>query len=273
MENIRELDCWEDFKKEVESQDIEEAQSKEAAANLLGHRSPILFRGQSNSERELLTTLDRKQKEPFRLKDYLRLVMSIRAEVETFTDHQWTVPSFDELASAFEDYDSFMFEFPAYDYLVYLRHHGFPSPLLDWSASPYVAAYFAFCNKTDAENVAIYRYQEMAGAGKIFSSDEPQIKALGPRVKSHPRHFIQQSHYTICANYQNDGWSYCPHEDVFKLARPNQDRLTKYVLPASERPKVLSNLNQYNINAFSLFQDEESLLKTLSLREFDLNRI
>jgi hypothetical protein len=35
-----------------------------------------------------------------------------------------------------------------YKYFVCLRHYGFPSPLLDWSRSPYFAALFAFSGAT-----------------------------------------------------------------------------------------------------------------------------
>jgi hypothetical protein len=35
----------------------------------------------------------------------------------------------------------------SYDFMTRLRHHGFPSPLLDWPQSPYTAAFFAFNKK------------------------------------------------------------------------------------------------------------------------------
>lgn len=35
----------------------------------------------------------------------------------------------------------------SYGFMTRLRHHGFPSPLLDWPQSPYIAAFFAFNKK------------------------------------------------------------------------------------------------------------------------------
>jgi len=50
----------------------------------------------------------------------------------TFTGNKWKIPDLPELRRWFSKYDSLNFgEFAGYDYLVFLRHHGFPSPLLD----------------------------------------------------------------------------------------------------------------------------------------------
>lgn len=266
MENTVELKSWDHFKKTVE------ALYEDTSIGTIEYKSQPLFRGHSDSHWGLMTTLERSQTEPFSFIEYFQLVLSVQAEIETFTGQNWAIPEFNDLRGYSENYDNLWKPFPAYEYFVYLRHHGFPSPLLDWSASPYIAAFFAYSNETDAKDVAIYCFQERLDFGKFSSSDKPHIKSLGPRVKSHKRHFLQQSHYTICANFKDAGWFYGPHEDVFNLGMINQDRLTKYILPASERRKILADLNLYNISAFSLFQNEEALLETLSLRELMLRR-
>jgi hypothetical protein len=106
---------------------------------------------------------------------------------------------------------------------------------------------------------------------KIGGSDEPSISLLGPNVKTHRRHFRQQSIYTTCAQFDSrEGWAFKPHQSVFDLNRSGQDLLWKIVMPADERKKILRKLDEFNLNDFSLFDSEESLMETLASRKMDL---
>ena len=50
----------------------------------------------------------------------------------------------------------------------------------------------------------------------------------------------------------------------------DQNLLWKIILPATLRKDVLTMLDRYTLNAFSLFEDENSLMKTIAFREVDL---
>ena len=55
---------------------------------------------------------------------------------------------------------------------------------------------------------------------------------------------------------------------IYTCARAqNQDCLWKFNIPYSERLKVLKYLDGYNINDYSLFGSDESLMETMTLRE------
>jgi hypothetical protein len=47
----------------------------------------------------------------------------------------------------------------------------------------------------------------------------------------------------------------------------------KFNIPSTERTKVLRLLNDYNLNAFSLFDSEEALLETMWFREHVLKNL
>lgn len=235
----------------------------------------VCFRGQSDSSWPLTTTLERRnENRSYTFLEYYRLMLRTKPEIESTFGERWEIPSFEDFNEWSRSWDHKHYTFMAYEFLAHLRHNGFPSPLLDWSSSLYVAAYFAFTSAA-LNDVAIYAYLEMPNRMKGSSSDQPAIRALGPIVRTNRRHFRQQSRYTICAQYDADtfdghkSWRFVPHQEVFNQAPTRQDLLWKIVIPASERMKVLSHLDEFSLNAFSLFGSEESLMETLAFREID----
>jgi hypothetical protein len=71
----------------------------------------------------------------------------------------------------------------------------------------------------------------------------------------------------VATVHRDEDWRYASHEEEFARGPQGQDIVRKFELPVSERPKVLSLLDRYNLNAFSLFGSEESLMHTVAVRE------
>lgn len=257
---------WEEFK----------SASAELRASSKSKNFPYLFRGQACADWNLSTTLERSG-HSLAVSDYFHLALRIKTEIEVYTGQRWHGGlGFPDLDMVLSGYDTFSYagaEALHFAYISYLRHNGFPSPLLDWSFSPFVAAFFAFREPQKSELVSIHAYCERPNnSWKTSGSDDPQIRLFGPRIAAHKRHFAQQSQYTICVRWGDDGWKFQPHSLVFDakdhLGNPHdQDVCHKFVLRADERETVLRELNDYNLNAFSLFGSEESLMEMLSMRE------
>jgi hypothetical protein len=236
--------------------------------------SPLRFRGQADASWRLNTTLERHAPDFLKVRDYYRAMHGAKDQIESLTGERWDIPAPREYDDCLASKDGFgTLDFPAYAFMVYLRHHGFPSPLLDWSQSPYIAAFFAFREAlTKVEHVSVYAYLEYAGRTKVGTS-APRISGRGPHVRSHRRHVVQQCEYTICTVRSGEDWRYTCHEDAFSTERENQDILWKLNIPTGERLKALRVLDRYNVNAFSLFGSEDSLMETMALRAFAFREI
>jgi|ERR1039458_2759419 hypothetical protein len=260
MQTIK-LGTWEEF----------EAHVKALRQN---HKrgSPLLFRGQGDATWPLTTTLERAGQERMPLISYYGVVDKLKPEIETLVGTNWETPLYPDMAGLLRDYGSLMDALQradTYRYFVYLRHHGFPSPLLDWTRSPYVAAYFAFAQPSKSTDglKSIYVFSERQ---EFTKNDRPRIIRLGPYIRSHRRHFLQQSDYSICVLLDNV-LHFEPHDEVFGLGAPHQDILTKINIPSTERLKVLKLLDEHNLNAFSLFGTEESLMETMAIRALEID--
>lgn len=261
------LESWEQLQHEIES-----------LCKSLGDKADdLLFRGQPDSTWKLDTTVERKLKTPISLSRYYRFAFTAKSRLETLIEASWDIPTPTKFAKWIDNKDALSFvDLPGYDYLAYLRHHGFPSPFLDWTTSPYVAEFFAFndCRPSTNNSVSVYCYLEHADVGKLRSSDEPGIFVFGPYAKVHKRHVLQQSQYSICTEL-NDAYKpiFANHELVFKKSDKRQDRLWKFNVPSTERNKALKSLNKMNINSYSLFGTEDALVESISTSEIIKNEL
>ena len=277
MQTIK-LQSWNEFRRAIEDVRLKYGNFKRPLDNGLVYdrKNRILFRGQSDAAWPLNTTLERKSTQPFDILKYMLLATGCVKELESFTGHRWNTDDYPDLKKGIEEtQDSCRICLPHYDYLVYLRQFGFPSPLLDWTESPYIAAYFSYLDTHEAENVSVYCYIEYPESGKSFSGGEPLITVKGPHVRTHARHFAQKAWYTVATKWKYDEKAhfFCSHELVFDRNDPKQDVLIKIELPASDRKQALEELNDYNINHFTLFQSEDSLVKALELKTFDMRDV
>lgn len=260
--NLKEIELkdWEQFEGYMSSLLIENEQLRIKKKPL--YVSTPLFRGQANSSWALETTLARMVKRDFEVEEYFQILRAVRPAINSLTGKEWDIPT---------NFNEEEFAPQGYEFMIYLRHHGFPSPLLDWTRSPFVAAYFAFRSfeESNSGKVAIYSYVEYIGGAKSYSTGIPSIHGLGPYVVSHKRHYAQQCEYTICKKMTDGKYVYASHKDATAQGDSDQDELVKYILPTSERTKALKKLELMNVTAFSLFGSEESLMETLAHQEIE----
>ena len=233
-----------------------------------------LFRGHGNSTWKLAPTLETNHPMERSLVKYYRKASAAKSHIETLSGKRWDkLPAFWEFERRLKDSPAGFLEVmlshepEVYEYLVYLRHHGFPSPLLDWTASPYVAAFFAF-DDIDARANMVSVHAALRGPTSVGSASE-QYHFVGPYMRTDQRHVLQQSQYSWCMGFDtaSDGYAFMPHEEAIYDGVGSQGEVFKITIPVGERISALRDLDQMNINAFSLFGSEDSLVRTIARRE------
>lgn len=242
--------------------------------NLITRQHNYGFRGHKNASWKLETTLAR----------YVDEIISMFPERKETFEQTYAVAS----AMLLKDFkrnlvinsDLPQEKVEKIDIWQYGQHFGLPSPLLDWSYSPYVALYFAIASRVrdfSDEPCAIWvlnleildminrtivdhirpKHSEVISPTEFLNQLFPCVEVLDEPYEGNKRIAFQQGFFTKLDYYRSiEVWINRIARD---LPQPKVDRefIQKLVFPCGQRDAMtmLDKLDKMNINSRSLFPD------------------
>lgn len=214
-----------------------------------------LFRGQEKPWK-LITSFHRKER--FRINQFIREdIKKLHRYLSAKTSHFFDLSIPDQNGAFFN----------------LVQHYGYPTPLLDWSYSPYVAAFFAFRNLKKNycgdEDVRIYLFNNEAW-GKTYppvqniDSPFPHLSVMEFIALDNERLIPQQSVTTVSNIEDIEG--YVIHAE----SNAGEQYLQAIDIPAKERETVMRELSFMGVTAGAMFPSIDGICEELREYYFDI---
>ena len=223
---------------------------KEIASDDVAEDDAYIYRGQSDATWTLKSSLFRTEivSKPSNIVGYVNYILpQVQEPVEAWSGRSWNLADYHGLA----------------EFIAFLQHNGFPTPLLDFTASPYIAAYFAFEGidhfDPKSEEVSIYRFNKRLWGKKIsdktdIADTNPKVSIIKPYVRGNHKMSLQQGLF-LYANISDIEAHIRGHEEF------EGQYLLKYTIDVEERPRVIKELSLMGISAVQLSPSIESVCK------------
>lgn len=158
-----------------------------------------------------------------------------------------------------------------------VQHHGYPTPLLDWTYSPYVAAFFAY-RRVTRERVATAGEHDKV---RIFIFDQEQWRA---NTQQSLMLTVPALHLSVAEFIAIENDRMIPQQALSTVTNvddveshikaretdPKKTYLAAIDLPVSDRQSVMRELRYMGITAGSMFPGLDGACEELAERNFEV---